>query len=67
MTDYKNAEKLYRKYTTCTHGKNTKNVCLARPNWNGCDFCNVYKYIVNGECWKQNGAHNCVYVKGEKQ
>jgi hypothetical protein len=62
MTDYENAEKLYLEYKTRPRRKNIKNVCLARPNWNGCDFCDVYGPYT-GECWKQNATHKCVYVK----
>lgn len=66
MTDHENAKKLYKEYTTRPRRKNVKNVCLARPNWNGCDFCDVHKYNAGGECWKQNAAHKCVYVMEEK-
>ena len=66
MTDHQNAKKLLNEYNTRTRRKNTINRCLARPNWNGCDFCDVYKYDVNGECWKQNATHKCVYVMEEK-
>ena len=66
MTDHKNAEKLYQEYKTRTRRKTVVNACTARPKWNGCDFCDVYKYDVNGECWKQNGKHSCVHVMEEK-
>jgi hypothetical protein len=64
MTDHKNAEKLYTEYCTRPRRKNIVNKCLARANWNGCDFCDVYSYA--GECWKQNATHKCVYVKEER-
>lgn len=61
MTDYKNAERLREKYLACTHRKTVVNVCAARRNWNGCDYCDVYSGS-GCECWKQDGKHNCVHV-----
>lgn len=66
MTNLKNAEKLYMEYVTRPGRKNKVNICLARKNWNGCDFCDVY--AGNGqECWKQDGKHNCVFVIEEER
>jgi hypothetical protein len=62
MTDYVNAEKLYNEFVTRTPRKTKTNICLARPNWNGCDFCDVYGTLT-GKCWKQDGSHKCVFVR----
>lgn len=61
MTDYKNAERLREKYLACIHRKTVVNVCTARRNWNGCDYCDVYSGS-GCEYWKQDGKHNCVHV-----
>lgn len=62
MTDYKNAESLRREYLTRTPRKTVVNICTRTPNWNGCDYCDVY--AGNGlECWKQDGPHNCIGCK----
>lgn len=66
MTDYTNAERLRREKDRRTPRKTIRNVCTARPNWNGCDYCDVYGG--HGlDCWKQNAKHNCVYAKEEKR
>ena len=65
MTDYKNAEKLREKYITQPRRKTIKNICMGRPNWNGCDYCDVYAGP-GLECWKQDGKHTCVHVREEK-
>ena len=41
---------------------NVKNICRAIPNWNGCDYCDVY--AGSGiECWKQGNKHNCCHCE----
>jgi hypothetical protein len=66
MTDLQNAERLRKEYLTRTPRKTIKNICKALPNWNGCDYCDVYSG--NGlECWKQNAAHKCVHIQEVKQ
>ncbi len=65
MTDYKNAEALRSEYLQQTPRKTVKNICCARPNWNGCDYCDVYSGA-GLECWKQDGRHNCVHVREVK-
>ena len=65
MTDHKNAERLYKEYRTRPRRKTIRNVCQARPNWNGCDFCDVYAGP-GQDCWKQNATHKCVHVREEK-
>lgn len=62
MTDYKNAERLRAEYLQQTPRKTIRNICAARPNWNGCDYCDVYSGA-GLECWKQDGKHNCVYAR----
>lgn len=40
------------------------NICLARANWNACDYIdyNKQEYCAQGaECWKQDARHNCCY------
>ena len=67
MTDYANAERLRKKYLeNSAENSKTRNICRALPNWNGCDYCDVY---AGGglECWKQGAAHwcnHCERVKG---
>ena len=64
MTDYTNAEKLRREHDRRTPRKNTRNVCRARPYWNGCDYCDVYGGA-GLDCWKQDKKHNCIYCEEE--
>lgn len=66
MTDHANAERLYKEYVTRPQRKTVRNVCQARPNWNGCDFCDVYAGP-GLDCWKQNAKHSCVHVREEKR
>lgn len=66
MTDLQNAEKLRYEFLTRSARKNTINICNARPNWNGCDYCDVYAGP-GLECWKQNAKHTCVHVTEEKR
>lgn len=62
MTNYKNAETLRDYYLT--HEPRKTNVCKAKPNWNGCDYCDVY---TDGLCWKQNGKQNyCHCIEEDK-
>ena len=45
MTDYTNAEILRRdhdRHNTQEHKYKYVNICKARPNWDGCDYCDVY-------------------------
>lgn len=61
MTNYENAERL-RKYYLIHEGRKTvENICTRKPNWNGCDYCDVYSGV-GLPCWKQDGKHNCVGV-----
>lgn len=62
MTDYTNAENLRRdhdRHNTQEYNYKFINICKARPNWDGCDYCDVYGGC-GLECWKQGRAHNCV-------
>ena len=66
MTDYKNAERLHDYYLTHKKQKTVVNICRARKNWNGCDYCDVY--AGSGlECWKQTGPHYCVHCERVKR
>lgn len=58
MTDYTNAEILRAHYLQDKRRKNVINICQAIPNWNGCDYCDVYAGK-GFECWKQSAKHNC--------
>ena len=60
MTNYENAEKLRKYYLTHKKRQNKTNICQARKNWNGCDYCDVYSSC-GLECWKQDEKHNCIY------
>ena len=43
MTNLENAERLRKAYLQSTNTKHkVKNICRAIPNWNGCDYCDVY-------------------------
>lgn len=66
MTNHKNAQLLRDKYLKNTHRKGVVNICTARAKWNGCDYCDVFSGC-GLECWKQDGRHNCVYVREEKR
>ena len=59
MTDTKNAETLREYYLTHKPRAKLVNICTRRPNWNGCDYCDVYAGA-GLECWKQDGPHNCI-------
>lgn len=60
MADYANAERLRKKYLSGPQNTKKKNICQARRNWNGCDYCDVY--AGSGlECWKQGKPHNCCH------
>lgn len=59
MTDHENAERMRHEYLTRPQRKTVVNICTARPNWNGCDYCDMYSGA-GLECWKQNAAHACV-------
>lgn len=61
MTDFANAE-ILRKYYLLHPVKEEKNICRARPNWNGCDYCDVYAGA-GLPCWKQDGKHNCCHCE----
>lgn len=60
MTKLENADKLRMEYIKNTPRKNIVNICHARPNWNGCDYCDIY---AGGglECWEQTKSHWCCY------
>lgn len=61
-TNYENAERLRNYYLAHKARNNKINVCRAKRNWNGCDYCDVY--AGTGEpCWKQDGKCNCVKVE----
>jgi len=62
MTDYANAENLRREKDRRTPRKNVQNICRAHPNWNGCDYCDVYGGY-GLLCWKQDSKHKCVNVE----
>lgn len=60
MINYENAENLRKYYITHESRKTVINMCSARKNWNGCDYCDVY--AGSGlPCWKQDGKHNCCH------
>jgi hypothetical protein len=60
MIDYKNAESLRTAYLSNEKHARFVNVCTAKRNWNGCDYCDVYSGR-GLECWKQGTVHNCVH------
>lgn len=64
MTDLKNAEKLRDYYIKNNGRKTIINICTARPNWNGCDYCDIYAGA-GLPCWKQDAKHNCIRCKEE--
>lgn len=65
-TDFINAEKLRKEFLTREPRKTIKNICTARPKWNGCDYCDVYSGC-GLECWKQDAKHKCIFVQEVKQ
>lgn len=62
MTDHQNAERLRQEYLNRPQRKTVVNICKARPNWNGCDYCDIYSGS-GLECWKQNAPHNCCHCE----
>ena len=58
MTDEMNANRLLQYSRTQNKMENKVNYCNAKPNWNGCDYCDLYKaesYDEKGcHCWKQD-------------
>lgn len=59
MTNYENAERLRAYFLTHSGQKHIINICTAKKNWNGCDYCDVYAGS-GMPCWKQDGKHNCI-------
>ena len=59
MTNLENAERVRKYYLTHEKRKTVTNICNAKPNWNGCDYCDIYSGC-GLECWKQDGKHNCI-------
>lgn len=66
MTDYANAERLRAYYLSHKPMKSKVNICTRRPNWNGCDYCDVYSGS-GCECWKQDGKHDCIGCREESR
>jgi len=62
MTNTENAEKLRKYYLTHEQRKTKTNICTARRNWNGCDYCDIYAGA-GLECWKQDGKHTCIHCR----
>ena len=58
MTNLENAERLRAEYLKNAPRKNKVNICQQRPNWNGCDYCDVYAGC-GLECWEQTKKHWC--------
>lgn len=58
MTNETNANELLRYSRTQKKMEDKINYCNGRPNWNGCDYCDLYKaesYDEKGcHCWKQD-------------
>lgn len=62
MTDLINAERLRKEYLNGPQNAKKKNICRAKRNWNGCDYCDVYAGY-GLECWKQGKPHNCCHCQ----
>lgn len=61
MTNKANAERLRKSYllNEGKHRKQVINICTAKRNWNGCDYCDIY--AGSGlPCWEQTKKHNCI-------
>ena len=68
-TNVNNAERLRSYFLSHKQRENIINVCRARPNWDGCDYCDLYSGS-GLPCWKQDDKHNCCKleeVKTKKQ
>ena len=52
-TNVNNAERLRSYFLSHKQRENIINVCRARPNWDGCDYCDLYwkKTPDDGFCW----------------
>lgn len=66
MEDTINARKLREYYLSHPKRKGITNICRARVNWNGCDYCDTYSGS-GCECWKQDAKHNCIYCEEVKK
>lgn len=62
MTDLQNAEYLRKLYLTQERRKTKTNICRSIPNWNGCDYCDVYGGS-GQECWQQSKQHTCCHCE----
>lgn len=61
-----NAERLRKLYVTQKPRKTLVNICTARRNWDGCDFCDVYAGC-GLECWEQTKRHDCCKCEQRKR
>ena len=59
-TNVNNAERLRSYFLSHKQRENIINVCRARPNWDGCDYCDLYSGS-GLPCWKQE----CMKEKSE--
>lgn len=50
-TNVNNAERLRSYFLSHKQRENIINVCRARPNWDGCDYCDLYSGS-GLPCWK---------------
>lgn len=64
-TNIKNAERLRSYFLSRKQRKDVVNVCRAMPNWDGCDYCDLYAGS-GFPCWKQDGKSNCCKVEEVK-
>lgn len=51
-TNVNNAERLRSYFLSHKQRENIINVCRARPNWDGCDYCDLYSGS-GLPCWKK--------------
>ena len=64
-TNVNNAERLRGYFLSHKQRENIINVCRARPNWDGCDYCDLYSGS-GLPCWKQDDKHNCCKLEEVK-
>lgn len=64
-TNVNNAERLRSYFLSHKQRENIINVCRARPNWDGCDYCDLYSGS-GLPCWKQDDKHNCCKLEEVK-
>ena len=57
-TNVNNAERLRSYFLSHKQRENIINVCRARPNWDGCDYCDLL-FRFRASMLEEDDKHNC--------